>query len=309
MKSQETVIKTPAGSLDLVAGRRSFIKSLGASAVGAAIFAAAEGDFSVAYAQSVTDVDILNFALNLEYLEASFYLFAVTGQGLSASDIGANPGTVSGGAQVPFSSPLVKAYAMEIAIQERTHVEFLRSALGTSAVSRPNLNIGTAFTAVAQAAGVVSSSQTFNPYDGDVDFLLGSYIFEDVGVTAYHGALSLLTNKAYIAPASGIMAIEAYHSGIIRTSLFAQQVQQVSNITSAISQTRSALANSGNPNVDDVGIGSLTSPHLTVADSNAVAFSRSTTQVLNIVYGATGKTGTGGAFFPERHEWDDPLNI
>ncbi len=74
--------------------------------------------------------------------------------------------------------------------------------------------------------------------------------------------------------------------------------QQISNITSAISQTRSALANQGNPNVDDTGIGSLSSPHIIVGNSGGVAFARNTTQVLNIVYGNTGRIGAGGLFFP-----------
>ena len=66
----------------------------------------------------------------------------------------------------------------------------------------------------------------------------------------------------------------------------------------AIAQTRSALANQGNPNVDDHGIGTLGSPHITDLDANAIAFVRSTSQVLNIVYGATGKIGVGSGFFP-----------
>ena len=53
----------------------------------------------------ITDTDIFNFALNLEYLEAEFYLRAVTGSGLSAADAGTNPGTVTGGAAVPFKTP------------------------------------------------------------------------------------------------------------------------------------------------------------------------------------------------------------
>ncbi len=75
-----------------------------------------------------SDADVLNFALNLEYLEAEFYLRAVTGSGLSAADIGANPGATTGGAQVNFTDPAIKAYAMEIAADELAHVQFLHGA-------------------------------------------------------------------------------------------------------------------------------------------------------------------------------------
>ncbi len=290
--------------LDMREARRTFLRGIGAGAIGAAVFGAAEGSFTEAHAQSMTDINVLNFALNLEYLEASFYLYAVTGQGLSPSDMGTNPGTVIGGAQVPFAIPTVKAYAVEIAIQERTHVEFLRATLGGAAAPMPNLNIGTglndAFTQIAVAAGVIAKGQTFNAYANDTNWLLASYIFEDVGVTAYNGGSALISNPAYLTAAAGILAVEAYHSGIIRTTLFnmAQTNQQIANITSAISQTRSALANNGNPNVDDYGIGSLSSPHIVVGDSGARAFARNTTQVLNIVYGNTGLIGAGGLFFP-----------
>ena len=294
----------PFPKLDMREARRTFLRGIGAGAIGAAVFGAAEGSFTEAHAQSMTDVNVLNFALNLEYLEASFYLYAVTGQGLSASDMGTNPGTVTGGAQVPFAIPTVKAYAVQLAIQERTHVEFLRATLGGAAAPMPNLNIGTglndAFTQIATAAGVIAPGQTFNAYANDTNFLLASYIFEDVGVTAYNGGSALLTNPAYLTAAAGILAVEAYHAGIVRTTLFsmAQTNQQIANITSAISQTRSALANQGNPNVDDYGIGSLQSPHIVVGNSGAVAFARNTTQVLNIVYGNTGRIGAGGLFFP-----------
>ena len=112
---------------------------------------------------TVTDNDVLNFALNLEYLEAQFYLYAVNGTGLASnlttSGTGAAGGTVTGGAQVNFSGdPLVGAYAREIAEDERAHVAFLRTALGSAAVAMPNINIdggaNGAFTAAARAAGV-----------------------------------------------------------------------------------------------------------------------------------------------------------
>lgn len=296
-------ISTTSAPLDLEAGRRSFVKALGLTGVGAAVFAAAEGAaITDAAAQQINDVNILNFALNLEYLEASFYLYAVTGQGLAAADRGTNPGTVTGGRQVPFQNPVVKAYAAEIAAEERTHVQFLRSALGGSAAPMPNLDIQNAFTQAARSAGIINadpaSNSSFDPYANDTNFLLGSYIFEDVGVTAYNGASTLISNKTYLTAAAGILAVEAYHAGIIRTSLFALQNNSVSSATLAISRLRSALANNNNPNVDDYGIGDPSSPHIVISQPNGVAYARTTSQVLNIVYGRQNAPGTGGLFFP-----------
>ena len=282
--------------IDFEAGRRAFIKTLGASAVGAAVFAAAEGDMSVAQAQSVSDINIANFALNFEYLGATFYLTAVTGQGLSASDIGTNPGNVIGGSRVSFTSSVNAALAMELAIDERNHVEAVRSFLGGSAAPRPTIDIGDSFTTLAVAAGLISPGQTFSPYTSDNNFLLSAYIFEDVCVTALIGSAALIQSKSLLALLGGFLPIEGYQAGAIRTLLFAQQNAQLIDDTMAISQTRSALANSGNPSVDDIGVGTLTSPHLVPTDANALAFGRTTRQVLNIAYGQA--NAAGGLFFP-----------
>lgn len=300
MAEDNSMTPTP---IDFEAGRRSFVKALGLTGVGSAVFAAAEGaSFSEASAQQINDVNILNFALNLEYLEATFYLYAVTGQGLAAADRGPNPGAVAGGRQVPFQNPVVKAYAAEIAGEERTHVQFLRSALGSSAASMPNIDIQNAFTQAARSAGLINpdpaSNSYFDAFANDTNFLLASYIFEDVGVTAYNGASTLISNKTYLTAAAGILAVEAYHSGIIRTSLFALQNPSIASATLAISQLRSSLANNGNANVDDYGVGDVNSPHIVISQSNGVAYARSTSQVLNIVYGRQNAPGTGGLFFP-----------
>src|SRR5690606_20768656 len=81
-----------------------------------------------------SDGSILNFALNLEYLEAEFYLRASTGEGLPSDMVGGMGayGEVTGGRKVDFRSALVRNIAREIAQDEKQHVAFLRGALGAA---------------------------------------------------------------------------------------------------------------------------------------------------------------------------------
>jgi hypothetical protein len=294
-------------------GRRQFLRGLGLGAAGAAAFGAAALSPREANAQAVTDAEILTFALNLEYLEAEFYLRAATGEGLPAADAGPSPGPVTGGSMVNFmGNATVKAYATEIAQEEHKHVQFLRAALIAltgSAISRPALNLSSSFGTAAVAAGLGTG---FSPYTSPNNFLLGAYIFEDVGVTAYHGAAPLIANKAILDKAAGILAAEAYHAGIIRTSLF---VGGFSSQTTAISNLRASLDGTiHTQNQDDFGVGTTSAPMLanlsnamngpllggfpsnSPPGNNAIAFDRTTRQVLNIVYG--GVNASSGLFFP-----------
>ena len=145
---------------------------------------------------SYTDADILNFALNLEYLEAEFYLHAATGSGLAAGDAGTSPGTVTGGAQVTGLTSAQQNILNEIAYDEQQHVRFLRSALGSSAVARPAIDLTNSFNALASAAGI---GPAFNPYANFDSFIVGAFIFEDVGVTAYVGAAPLISTAGIAA--------------------------------------------------------------------------------------------------------------
>lgn len=234
----------------------------------------------------ITDTDILNFALNLEYLEAEYYLRAATGAGLSAADAGSGAGTVTGGAQVAFKTPAIQAYAMEIANDELAHVRFLRKALGSAAVSRPNIDLTNSFNAAAMAAGIGSS---FNPFADENSFLLGAFTFEDVGVTAYHGAATLLTNKTILGAAASIMGTEAYHAAEIRT-LIAYLGGAYVTTANQISMLR-AQAGGGAETT-------LSGSTIVAADSNSIAYDRTTDQVLHIVY-LSGTAGVKqGGFFP-----------
>lgn len=249
--------------------------------------------------EAPSDASILNFALNLEYLEAEFYLRAVTGTGLpDGLTVGRGKrGGVSGGKAVPFQSPLIKKYAQEIAADEKAHVTFLRSALGGAAVSRPSISLDASFSAAATAAGLIQAGQVFDPYANEINFLLAAFIFEDVGVTAYKGAAGFIENKTYLDAAAGLLAVEAYHAGIIRTTLYAQGVATPALYDSVqkISDARDSL---DGPTDDDQGIGTAAVANLVPTDANALAFSRTTGQVLNVVYLNPNRVRSGG-FFPD----------
>src|SRR3954451_22359982 len=88
----------------------------------------------------VTDADIFNFALNLESLEAEYYLRGTSGRGMDAADAGPSPGSVTGGRMVPWQNEDLKQFMEEIAANELAHVRFYRRVLGSAAVGRPAID-------------------------------------------------------------------------------------------------------------------------------------------------------------------------
>lgn len=278
--------------------RRSVFKRVGTGLAGAAALTALSAGgvalTSGSAKAAVGDADIFNFALNLEYLEAEFYLRAATGSGLADADTTGTGtlGSVTGGSMVPFQSPAIAAYAQRIAVDEQAHVRFIRAVLGSAAVARPAIDFTTAFTNLAIAAGLITAGQTFNPFADDISFLLGSYVFEDVGVTAYAGAASLISTPDYVTAAACILAVEAYHAGAIRALLSDLGAGAATDAISALRATLSGLA-------DDYGTDAQGSAYnFLPTDSNSLVFRRTTTQVLNIVYG--GGAASNYLFFPNK---------
>ena len=283
--------------------RREFFKAMTGAAKVVGGLGATVAAVGAEAQTAITDADVLNFALNLEYLEAQFYSYAATGAGLPNSLLTGTgtQGAVTGGRQVNFTDPLVAQYAREITADEIAHVTFLRTALGAAAVASPAIDVSAnangAFSAAARAAGLVGPGQAFDPYASDENFLLGAFIFEDVGVTAYKGASPLITNATFLEAAAGILAVEAYHAAIVRTTLYAKGIQTPSLIdaTEAISNARDSLDGTSDLDQGVRMIGNAS--NIVPLDANGLAYSRSAGQVLNIVYLNNRAVGSGG-FFP-----------
>ena len=194
--------------------RRKFLKTLGVATAG--VTALSMTGLKPAQAQTSTEVEVLQFALNLEYLESEFYSYALSGKGIESFGIGvdglsngSNPsggGTTTGGSQVDFTDSLtydtfITGY--DIASDERAHVTLLRTALGSAAIAKPNINLN--------ALGFGFNTQNY--------FLILARIFEDIGVSAYAGGAGLLSTPAVITTAARILAAEAEHVSAIRLQI------------------------------------------------------------------------------------------
>lgn len=129
-------------------------------------------------------VDVLNFALTLEYLEAEFY-----GLGNKANNL------------IPRD---VREVFKTLEDHEEAHVKLLRTVLGSKAVPKPQFD----FTAGGIFGDVFSNYQTF---------LALSQAFEDTGVRAYKGqATNLMSNELILETALRIHSVEARHAAQIR---------------------------------------------------------------------------------------------
>jgi hypothetical protein len=255
--------------------RRSFLKTIGAATAG--VTALSMAGLTPAQGQTTTEVEVLKFALNLEYLESEFYTYALFGEGIELFGIGvtgeangSNPTSgmvTSGGKKVSFTNNQVLTYEIveQIGRDERAHVTLLRSALGSQVIAKPNINLN------ALGFG----------FDSQADFLRLSRIFEDIGVSAYGGAAGLLTTPAIITTAARILATEAEHVSSIRTQL------SVLNISTTALDGADLLPppSGGKTQV------------LSINPSNGLPATRTPGEVLYLAFGGKANATSGG-FFP-----------
>lgn len=183
MNIEQTQAAPELASIEVEAMDRSTLLMKGVLAAGAAYGVMAVGPMmSRAFGQNASsgDLEILNFALTLEYLEAAFYAQAAT-------DVKAKPKEIA-------------EYVDTFGAEEQEHVDALAatiSDLGGKPVKAPGVDFGDAF----------SSVETF---------LATAVVFEDLGVSAYNGAAPAIESKDLLATAGGIVQVEARHAAAIR---------------------------------------------------------------------------------------------
>ena len=247
--------------------RRNFLKNgsiAGIALAGAAIVGSKFANEQEVSAASYSDTEILNFALNLEYLEAEF--FSMTTYGATLVQLGVissedESGPTKGGSKVPnFGSSPAALIATYLREQEIDHVLYLRKALGSAAIKKPAINLDALGYGFASVASYLKLARQF----------------EDVGLSAYLGAAPLINSKEYLAAAGAILATEAQHSGSIRLACIMDGIES--------------------PAVDSLDVPPTTKTPYDVTSSTALSIPRTFAQVLNIVYGG-GKCS--GGFFPD----------
>ena len=162
--------------LDLAAARRTFVR--GSMAIAGSLAATSAIGLGRAFAQDLTDVDILQFALTLEHLEARMYQDMLATGILSGKEM---------------------SYLQSFGEHEAAHVDALANVLSQ----------------LGETPAQAQESYNFPPFDSREAILGFAKVAEDVGVGAYQGAAAFIENKAYLAAAGSIVQVEARHAAII----------------------------------------------------------------------------------------------
>ncbi|WP_154795490.1 ferritin-like domain-containing protein [Occultella kanbiaonis] len=161
------------------ATRRTFIAGAGLVGVGATFVAFNRND-PVAFADTTGDIDILNYALTLEYLEAEFYTQGIAGN------------VITDERELELVSP--------IRDHEQAHVDGITQL-------------------ITDLGGTPVESPTFMFPDGtftDRDmFLETASMFEELGVQAYHGQVALISDAEILGTAAAIAGVESRHAAVV----------------------------------------------------------------------------------------------
>ncbi|XP_050363365.1 desiccation-related protein PCC13-62-like [Argentina anserina] len=256
------------------------------------------------------DQDRLQFALNLEMLEAEYFLNGALGKGLDEiSPELALGGPPPIGAQKANLDPLVRCIIEEFGYQEVGHVRsIIREAGG---FPRPLLDISSQnFANLMDRAVGFKLIPPFDPYADTKKFLLAAYTMPYVGENGYVGTIPYLKNMTSRRLAASLLGVEAGQDAVIRDHLYQRAFEKVepynltvADFTNRISKLRNELGMCGIKDEgvivpEELGAENRTSSNIISADPNSLAYARTPQEILRIVY-ASGNESLPGGFYPE----------
>ncbi|KAL2610087.1 hypothetical protein R1flu_028660 [Riccia fluitans] len=269
------------------------------------------------------DRDLVAFALNLEYLEADFFLFGAYGYGLDVQApylTGGGPSPIGG--RKALLDPLTNDLVAQMGLQEVGHIRVIRENLGLDAFPRPLLNIDkTTWARIMDSAFQMPLNPPFDPYANSINYMLASYAIPYVGLTGYVGANPLLMGSGAKRLVAGLLGVESGQDALIRTWLYERRDQMVEPYAFTVAAATVAISNLRN-NLDHSGLVALagvpvpymiddeglvvpielgaeqqTVGNVLSADVNSLSYARTPEQILAIVY-SSGDPRVPGGFYP-----------
>ncbi|CAN6289467.1 unnamed protein product [Urochloa humidicola] len=256
------------------------------------------------------DVDPMQFATNLEFTEAEFFLHGAYGVGLDAiAPKLALGGPPSVGARKANLDEVTWRIVAEFALQEVGHVRAIQHTVG--GIPRPLIDLSPYnFARVMDEAFGYKLEPPFDPYINSLNFLLASYVIPYLGLNGYVGTNPIIDGYKTKELLAGLLGVEAGQDGVFRVLLFEHRGEivhpyniTVAELTDRVSALRNRLGRCG---VKDEGLtvprelgaeGALCTNVLS-ADRDSLSYARTPAELLRILY-LTGDEHVPGGFYPE----------
>ncbi|KAF8017741.1 hypothetical protein BT93_H2823 [Corymbia citriodora subsp. variegata] len=257
-----------------------------------------------------SDVDLLEFPLNLEYFEAELFLYASLGYGLDKVDPNLTVGGPSPiGAKAAQLGPVIKDVILQFAYQEVGHLKAIKKTV--KGFPRPLLNLSKeSFAQVVDKAFGRALKPPFDPYANELNFLIASYLVPYVGLTGYVGANPKLEGPVSRRLVAGLLGVESGQDAVIRALLYERANQKVepygitvAEFTNWLSNLRNKLGGEGLKDEGlvvppSLGAEGKIAGNVLAGDPYSVAYDRTAEEILRIVYGS-GNASIPGGFYPK----------
>jgi hypothetical protein len=301
MASKEIEILDPAASIaklktnatDRALNRRHFIAALGMTGAAAGtgmLSGCSTASIVPATTATLGQTDVLNFALNIKYLQATFYSYVTQGADLTGSAVTGSGVVTNAPAKLTFTGTNAKQITDmfdEIYYDEIHHVSTLTSLLGSAVVPRPAINLGAFGTITATNAIAIAR------------------LLEDVGVTAYAGAVAGLSTSD-ITITGQVLGADGFHSGALRLASIQNPTLaayiKADSLDVAPVDSGSATVSAGGPTAAGAFFATAGAATSNTSTPAGFPFVRSTSQALAVLFGAPGTPASSGAtsggFFP-----------